>query len=147
MDAARKHGAQIVILHVLEPLSPTAEMLISYHLGKDKRDAMLTERIDYLMEQIRLRLKHFIEKELEDDAEPDALVEKVAVCQGFPVEEILKKADALECDMIVMGTHGKGIIKNTFLGSTARRLLRRARKPVFIVPLPREEVEVVYNDI
>ena len=108
---------------------------------------MLSERIDYFMEQIRLRLKNFIEKELGDDAETQTLVEKIEICQGFPVEEILKKADALACDIIVMGTHGKGIIKNTFLGSTARRLLRRARRPVFIVPLPEDDAEVVYNDI
>jgi nucleotide-binding universal stress UspA family protein len=146
VDAARKHGARIVILHIIEPLSPTAEMLISYHLAQDRREAMLGSRIDYLAEQIRLRLRNFIEKELADDADAETLVEKIEISQGFPVEEILKKVDALVCDLIIMGTHGKGIIKNTFLGSTARRLLRRARKPVFIVPLPKNGA-VVTNAI
>jgi len=35
-----------------------------------------------------------------------------------------------------MGTHEKGNIKITFLGSTAKQVLRRTRKPVFIIPLP-----------
>ena len=66
----------------------------------------------------------------------------IEVCEGFPAEEILKKADEFNCDAIVMGTHGKGIIANTFLGSTAKRVLRRTRKPVFIIPLPKGETDV-----
>jgi nucleotide-binding universal stress UspA family protein len=99
------------------------------------------------MEQIRQRLKNFIQKEVGGEFEPGRRVEKIDVCQGFPVEEILKKSGEYGCDLIVMGTHGKGIIKNTFLGSTARRLLRRVRKPVYIVPLPEEGEEVVFNSI
>ena len=37
-----------------------------------------------------------------------------------------------------MGTHGKGALENTFVGSVARRVLRRTRHPVFVVPLPRD---------
>jgi nucleotide-binding universal stress UspA family protein len=147
LDTANIHGARIIILHVIEPLSPTAEMLIGYHLAKDKRNALLGERIEYAVEQIRQRLKNFIDKEVGSEYEADTLVEKIDVCQGFPVEEILKKSSAYGCDLIVMGTHGKGVIKNTFLGSTARRLLRRVRHPVFIVPLPDEEAPAVYNHI
>lgn len=147
MDTAKKHDARIVILHVIEPLSPMSEMLIASHLPKDKRDAILRERIQYAMEQIRQRLKNFIQKEVGGEFEPGTRVEKIDVCQGFPVEEILKKSGEYGCDLIIMGTHGKGVIKNTFLGSTARRLLRRVRKPVYIVPLPEEGEEVVFNSI
>jgi len=41
-----------------------------------------------------------------------------------------------------MGTHGKGIISHTFLGSVAERVLRRIRKPVFIIPLPKGEANI-----
>jgi nucleotide-binding universal stress UspA family protein len=41
-----------------------------------------------------------------------------------------------------MGTHSKGTIANTFLGSTAKRVLRRTRKPVLIIPLPKEETDI-----
>ena len=44
-----------------------------------------------------------------------------------------------------MGTHSKGIIANTFLGSTAKRVLRRTRKPVFIIPLPKEETDIAFG--
>ncbi len=66
----------------------------------------------------------------------------IEVCEGYPAEVILSKAQELNCDEIIMGTHSKGIIANTFLGSTAKRVLRRTRKPVFIIPLPKEEIDI-----
>lgn len=52
----------------------------------------------------------------------------------------------LNCDAIIMGTHGKGIISHTFFGNTAKRVLRRTRKPVFIIPLPKGETDITFND-
>jgi len=66
--------------------------------------------------------------------------------KGSPPEVILSKADELDCDVIVLGTHGKGIIANTFLGSTSKRVLRRTRKPVFIIPLPKGELDITFHD-
>jgi len=67
------------------------------------------------------------------------LVSDTIVTMGYPVEEILNTADAQKCDVIVLGTHGKGWLKQAFLGSTARSVLERTRKPVLIIPLPSEE--------
>ena len=57
------------------------------------------------------------------------------------MEEILRKADELDCDVIIMRTHGKGIISHTFLGSVAEKVLRRVGNPVFIIPSPRGETD------
>jgi nucleotide-binding universal stress UspA family protein len=46
-----------------------------------------------------------------------------------------------------MGTHSKGIIANTFLGSTAKRVLGRTRKPVFIIPLPKGETDITLQNV
>ena len=73
--------------------------------------------------------------------------ESIELCEGFPAEMILSKADELNCDAIIMGTHSKGIIANTFLGSTAKRVLRRTRKPVFIIPLPKGETDITLQNI
>ena len=48
---------------------------------------------------------------------------------------ILAKADQYDCDMIVIGSHGKGALNHTMLGSVAQRLLRSTRKPVLVVPI------------
>ena len=98
------------------------------------------------MDQIKNRLKIFSERELKDDPQSEDRVVSIEVCEGYPPEKILRKADDLNCDVIVMGTHGKGIIRHSFLGSTAQRVLRRVRKPVFIVPLPEGEIDVTFHD-
>jgi nucleotide-binding universal stress UspA family protein len=58
------------------------------------------------------------------------------------VEEILKVADEEGCDVIVLGTHGKGFLKQTFLGSVSNSVLLRTRKPVLTVPLPSENTDI-----
>ena len=60
------------------------------------------------------------------------------VLVGDVGEKIVEYATEVEGDMIVMGTHGKGIVNQAFFGSVAKRVLRRVRKPVFIIPLPKE---------
>ncbi len=55
---------------------------------------------------------------------------------GRADDEILNTADEKECDLIVLGTHGKGFLAHTSLGSVASAVLHRTRKPVLIIPLP-----------
>ena len=73
-------------------------------------------------------------------------VASIEVSEGFAAEEILKKADEFDCDVIVMGTHGKGLISHAFLGSISKRVLRRTTKPVFIIPLPEGESDITFHD-
>ena len=75
------------------------------------------------------------------------LVSKVLVPLGYPVEEILKAGDEEGCDAIVLGTHGKGFLRQTFLGSVAGSVLERSRKPVFIIPLPSEKTTIDWDKI
>ena len=97
-------------------------------------------------DRVKNRLKIFSEKELADDPRATDRVQGIEICEGYPAEAILQKANELDCDEIVMGTHGKGILANTFLGSVTKRVLRRTRKPVFIIPLPRGETDLTVHD-
>ena len=58
----------------------------------------------------------------------------MTVCESYPAEEILKTASKHDCDLIVMGSHERGMT-HTFLGSVAKSVLRRSRVPTLIVPL------------
>ena len=138
INSANKHDADIIILHVVQERAPFFE---------EERLKMISEKkVAEAMDQIKNRLKMFSERELKDDPQSVDRVVSIEVCKGYPPEEILRKADDLNCDVIVMGTHGKGIIRHSFLGSTAQRVLRRVRKPVFIVPLPGGEIDVTFHD-
>ena len=147
VNSAIKHDAELIILHVFEAMPHSARTMIELHLGEEQRKRIFQERTSYTLERIRKRLKLFRDKELKDNPEYADRVVSIEVCEGFPAEEILSKADELDCDAIIMGTHGKGIIRHAFLGSTAKRVLRRTRKPVFIIPLPKGEIDITVHDV
>lgn len=52
---------------------------------------------------------------------------------GVPADEIVRAAEGESCDMIVIGTHGRGGLDRLLLGSVADRVLRTARCPVLTV--------------
>lgn len=52
---------------------------------------------------------------------------------GAPAERILACAQALGCELIVMGSHGAGFVHDVLLGSVASAVLRGASVPVLLV--------------
>jgi nucleotide-binding universal stress UspA family protein len=53
---------------------------------------------------------------------------------GAVADEILDQADAIEADLIVMGTHGHGAMYNLLVGSATKGVLKHATRPVLLVP-------------
>jgi nucleotide-binding universal stress UspA family protein len=139
MNMAEKYNAEIVILHVIEPIPPAARHYMKIYVDEAKWDEKIKYEQEMAIEQIKKRLEEFCKKESQDAPQCLTLVSTILVRPGHPVEEILKAADEEQCSMIILGTHGKGFLKQTFLGSVARSVLDRAKKPVFIIPLPHEE--------
>ena len=73
------------------------------------------------------------------------LVSNILIRLGNPVEEILKVVEEEDCDVIVLGTHGKGLFKQTLLGSVSSSVLIRTQKPVFVIPLPSKNTNLDLN--
>jgi len=142
INTGLKHDADIIILHVFEKVDPASNAWLEPYLYEKRHKSIYREHIIETKTQIEKRLKTIRENELKKYPEFEDMAISIEICEGFPAEEILGKAEALNCDAIIMGTHSKGIIANTFLGSTAKRVLRRTRKPVFIIPLPKGETDL-----
>ncbi|MHC4411232.1 MAG: universal stress protein, partial [Planctomycetota bacterium] len=53
--------------------------------------------------------------------------------EGKPDALILDAAKRYKAQLIVMGTHGRGGLEDLFLGSTAGKIVRKARCPVLTV--------------
>lgn len=58
-------------------------------------------------------------------------IDERVVC-GTVLDEIVAAADRLDAELLVVGARGHGFMRRLVLGSTAERLLRRARRPVLI---------------
>ena len=53
--------------------------------------------------------------------------------QGFAPEGIIETAQEMDCDLIVMGTHGRTGLSRLLMGSLAEHVLPRASCPVLMV--------------
>jgi nucleotide-binding universal stress UspA family protein len=146
VNSALKHDARIIILHVIESIPSALHLEMGMIMGDNQAKEIFEKRVSVALDRVKNRLKVFCEKELAGDPNGANCVQRIEICEGYPAEEILEKANELDCDAIVMGTHSKGFLENTFVGSVAKRVLRRTRKPVFIIPLPRGETDITFVD-
>jgi nucleotide-binding universal stress UspA family protein len=141
IDMARKHDAKIVILHAIEPLPKEVKFVeVLERIENKEREEMV--------EQVQKLLQEFCKKtEVHIGSPCVQLVTKFLVPRGHPPEEILNVAEKEDCDAIVLGTHGKGFLAHTFLGSVSSAVLHRTRKPVFIIPLPSGKTDINWDKI
>ena len=147
VDMAKTHNATIVILHSVEPIRHFYEEGGAIYGEKMLERAKKQER-ETDLEDMKKSLQEFCKRtETQIGAPCVELVSNILVPVGHPVEEILKAADDEGCDVIVLGTHGKGFLSQTFLGSVAGSVLERTRKPVFIIPLPSEKTNLDWDKI
>jgi universal stress protein A len=58
------------------------------------------------------------------------------VLTGAAAKAIVDDATQQQCDLIVMGTHGRHGMAHLLLGSVAERVVRTATCPVLVVPRP-----------
>lgn len=114
---ARDHGSRLILLHV----TPGREVLLGEFgmppAGPDDEGA-LRERLH----------------QLQSSGLP-IVVERVVV-QGDPADQIVAAARASQCDLIVMGTHGRSGLSRLLMGSVAEHVMREAPCPVLTVKEP-----------
>ncbi|MDF1536376.1 MAG: universal stress protein [bacterium] len=58
---------------------------------------------------------------------------KIHLREGKPHEEILKAAEDLGVDMIIIGSHGRHGIERAIFGSVAERVVKNAPIPVLVI--------------
>jgi nucleotide-binding universal stress UspA family protein len=147
VDMAKRHDAKVVILHVVEAVPLYAYSELGFLSDKVVKRTLEKDRLEDI-NLIKNYLPEFCRK-VESEIGPPCveLVSKILVPIGHPADEILKVAAEEGCDVIVLGTHGKGFLAHTFLGSVSNAVLHRTRKPVFIIPLPSDKIAMDWDGI
>ena len=108
----KKAGAgEVVLLHVVD----------SKRMETEKEEAELYGRGKEEMAEA--------EKELKRSKLETKTIYKI----GDPLQEILTLADAEDVSLIVMGSHGKGIVKEWMVGSVSLNVIRTADRPALLV--------------
>ena len=131
ISLAQHYQANIIMLHVAEPLGSTGEAVLELYMpGQTAK--FHDEEMKSILAAMKKRLEAFHVEELGDDS---TLVSSVAVVSGHPAEEIARFAEVKNVDLIVVGTHTGNKFSSAFLGSTARKLIHISERPVLVVPV------------
>lgn len=135
LSIAEKYGATIHILHVVEEPAflrkNVAERYISGSVLGSYRDATLGEA----MTEIKQRLEQFSQSTLESEDSKHARVADIKVLAGKPSVTILSEADRINADCIIMGSRRYSGVSAMTIGSVAREITRKSRRPVFMFPV------------
>ena len=144
ISLASQYGAKITFLHVLADMPSIVDSSGAMgYIGEqrwqelqnkhqqDAKDALIGKRRDHHL--IRDILDQFSEKVKNDFEKRDDNDDEIVVEKGNSVEKILAVASEKNCDLIVMGTHGRSKLADVVMGSTARRVIRRSELPVLVV--------------
>ena len=59
------------------------------------------------------------------------------VVEGVTCDTILREAARMNSDLIVIGSHGHGVLYEAVIGSVAAGVIRHAVCPVMVVPAPK----------
>ena len=113
---ARQFSAEILLLHVVQPL-PYPSDITHMPLGES-----------VIMDPLKERLALYAEQSI-----PPDLLMGSEVRMGIPYEIITDFARYKNVDLIILTTHGYTGLRHLFLGSTAERVLRYAPCPVLTV--------------
>jgi len=146
LDTANLYQAEMVILNVFEQPTIGYAPLLDCYMDEKSHRLLFNDHKENVTNSIRKRFEMISGQQIEKNADDGNMLDSIEVCEGYPAEEILDMADELSCDMIIMGTHGKGVLGHTFLGSTAKKVLRRTRIPILVIPLPKGETDITCQD-
>ncbi len=117
---AGQFGAQIILVHVVEPFAwpiDMAEIPLQVQESQEAVQASAADKLEQLRAQTILA-----------PVPSEALVRV-----GAPWREITRVAAEREVDLIILSTHGHTGLKHVFLGSVAERVMRHAPCPVMVV--------------
>lgn len=144
VSLAKETGAEIHVLHVVENLSSEAKIALqSCLIDSESRYKMLKQRVKFAEEILQKRQDDFWGNVSTEDKALRSQIKSSIVIESYPVEAILKVSKNIGVDIIVMGTHERGVL-HTFLGSIAKNVLKQTTTPVLIVPVTKDNLTTIY---
>ena len=129
---AQSCGAELHVVSVLNTGSPRSALDIDLDTNEELKEYD-TARAEAI-EVDRMKPEQQFVSRITDKASGAGLETNGFVRQGNPAEEILNAAKENACDLIVVGTHGRGPIATALMGSVATKIIQGCATPVLVVP-------------
>ena len=116
ISMARAHGA---VLHLLNVVPDTGMAIVSASLPAD--------HVAHALDVAHAEMDKWAAATIPDDVET-----KVHIAEGTVYDQIIKAANKLSVDVIVVGSH-RPELKDYLMGPNAARVARHADQSVFVV--------------
>lgn len=120
---AEKFASRLVVIHVINEPVDLRGFYVP-HISFDKLEEEIEQGALKMMEK-------FCRTHMKDYANYSTFV-----VPGIPYDEIIKKADEVAADLIIMGTHGRTGLDHVLFGSTAEKVVRKSPVPVMTIRSP-----------
>lgn len=114
LPMVKQLGAEVTFLHIIERLDHPDDMT-----------ALFDEGYAYMMDRARALLNDLVVRAKQENIQADS-----EIANGTPYIEILKMAEKIGANLIIMGTHGRKGLDHMLMGSQAERVVRMATCPV-----------------
>ena len=118
---ARRLSAELVLIHVAEP-DPD---FVGYGPGPESIRLAVAHKFQRAHVQIEAAARELRKEGVDTTA---------LLLQGITAETILREADKLSADAILMGARAHGAVHKFFVGSTSQEVLRHSTRPVLLIP-------------
>jgi nucleotide-binding universal stress UspA family protein len=125
---AKAFGAGLRLIHVVEPEPSytaygfTPEEFPAMHIYQEEAKRRAGAKLEKLLMQVKTEV-------------PDAISQ---ITEGSPLHTLLEHVKQSAADLVVIGSHGHGVMASLLLGSVADGMVRKASIPTLIVPAIRE---------
>ncbi len=139
MSLAEKYDASISIIHIIPDMIEEMSASMGYdllsHYKVDQLEDLNSESQNDAKDAIKERIKSVCEEMKEDFPSCRMDFNRIIIKAGHPVKRIIDTATEGAFDLVVMGSHGHGLLDNLLLGSVARGVVQKCTIPVLTIRL------------
>lgn len=134
VDLAKQLNASVFILSVID-----SRLFVLKTMPLSMLQTMpASGTMNHVMEPIEDYLHQAAEKyveEVKNLCEKNGVHPEIVITAGHPVEEIVKQAEKLKTNLIIMGSHGRSALEATVIGSVTYGVIHNKdlKIPVMIV--------------
>lgn len=140
MDLAEKYQGQITMLHILPDMideySINTGLDLEAHFDKKNLEEINKKGLKSAQEALHKRIIEMSREAREELGHSPIDDDHVIIKIGKAEKVILDEVNQGEYDLLIMGSHGQGKIKDLFIGSVAEAVVHKCTIPVLVVRLP-----------
>jgi nucleotide-binding universal stress UspA family protein len=127
---AKSIGARITVIHVV----PQRHMTLTAGRGEEAVGAELIRQLESQYDEVAKKNAEAIFTGLQERARTNGVQCYTLVVVGNePYKEIIEHAQRLNCDLVLMASHGRKGLEGLLLGSETIKVLTHCKVPVLVV--------------